>query len=94
MKKEVFKKSVAPFYLVGAVWLIYAALFPLYRLLDFLWLILISLGVFEISRRLFKGKMTLVEVEEPKVATGDAKADEMIAAGKAYLCLLYTSRCV
>ena len=85
MKKEVFKKSVAPFYLVGAVWLIYAALFPLYRLLDFLWLILISLGVFEISRRLFKGKMTLVEVEEPKVATGDAKADEMIAAGKAYL---------
>ncbi len=85
MKKEVLRKSVVPFYLVGAVWLIYAALFPLYRLIDFLWLILISFTVYEVSRRIFKGKAELVEVEEPKVATGNAKADEMIAEGKAYL---------
>ena len=56
MKKEVRKKSVAPFYLVGGLWVVYAALFPLYRLLDFLWLILLSFAVYEISRRILKAE--------------------------------------
>ena len=85
MKKEVRKKSVAPFYLVGGLWVVYAALFPLYRLLDFLWLILLSFAVYEISRRIFKGRTVMVEMAEPKADTGDRLADEMITRGRAYL---------
>ena len=55
MAKHV-KKSVAPIYLVGVVWLVFGAFFRLHRIMDFLLCGIASVAVFVVARGLFPDK--------------------------------------
>lgn len=52
------KHSVLPIYLIGAVWLVYALLFPLYRPLHYIFCALLSFGAFVLGRALFPDQVT------------------------------------
>lgn len=65
--KTVKKRSVVPVYLIGAVWLAYALLFPLYRVTDYVICGVASLIVFFVSKSIFRTR--IIEVpEEAKAA--------------------------
>jgi len=82
------KKSVLPFYGVAAVWVLYALLFDLYRLSDFLLAGGLSFLAFALLK--FLCPDTVEEVEEKKETkkkeedkpTGNAELDKMIKDGK------------
>ena len=79
------RRSVAPYYGVAAVWVVYALLFKLYRVTDFLFAALLSAGVFLLLRAVCKDEEMEVEVpEEPKPEekpTGNAELDKMLHDG-------------
>ncbi len=62
--KKIVKKSPVPLYSVAALWVIWALLFPMYRLGNFIVLTAVSLLLYKFMSKLFKGK--IIEVEEPK----------------------------
>ncbi len=62
--KKIVKKSPVPLYSVAALWVIWALLFPMYRLENFIVLTAVSLLLYKFMSKLFKGK--IIEVEEPK----------------------------
>jgi hypothetical protein len=75
------KKSAIPLYAVAVTWVLYALLFPLYRLPHFL-LAIAATAVVGIVARLFC-KDVVEEVPEEPVSTGDEELDNMLAEGKA-----------
>lgn len=82
MKREILEKSVIPYYGVGLCWLIYSLIFPLYRLMDFIIVALVSIGVFFITRKLFPGKKVFVLTVDQLKPTGNPQVDQMISEGK------------
>lgn len=76
------RKSVVPYYALGGVWLLYAALFPLYKGGHFVLVAAASLIVFGIMRALCPdvGEQT---AEKPKAEkpTGNEALDKMIRDG-------------
>ena len=56
MAKHV-KRSVVPIYLVGAVWLAYALLFPLYQPVHYLLCGALSAAAFIVGKGLFPNKV-------------------------------------
>jgi len=85
MQKEVVRRSPIPYYLAGAVWLIYSLIFPFYRLTDMLIAAVLSVAAFFIGGKIFKPSRETVTVEDVFSSTGNAQADEMIARGQALL---------
>ncbi|MBR5572661.1 MAG: 5-bromo-4-chloroindolyl phosphate hydrolysis family protein [Oscillospiraceae bacterium] len=79
--KKIVKKSAIPLYAVAVTWVLYALLFPLYRLPHFL-LAIAATAVVGIVARLFC-KDVVEEVEEEPVSTGNEELDKMLAEGKA-----------
>ncbi len=71
--------SAWPYYIVGAVWLIYAVIFPLYRWWHFLLVALLSGVAFGIARYFFPGEE--IEEEAP-VDTGNSELDAVIRQGR------------
>ena len=59
MAKHV-KRSVVPIYLVGAVWLAYALLFPLYQPVHYLLCGALSAAAFIVGKGLFRNKVYAV----------------------------------
>lgn len=78
--KQVVHKSVIPLYAAAATWLLYALLFPLYKLPHFL-LTATASAVVGIVARMFC-RDTVEEVPEEPVSTGNQELDKMIADGK------------
>lgn len=78
--KQVVHKSVIPLYAAAATWLLYALLFPLYKLPHFL-LAATASAVVGIVARMFC-RDTVEEVQEEPVSTGNQELDKMIADGK------------
>ena len=85
------RKSVAPFYAVAALWLIYALLFPLYAPLHYILLAAVSAAVFFGVGALCKNAGVIGGAEEarPKAAekpkeesTGNAELDKMLKDGR------------
>lgn len=80
------RRSVAPFYGVAATWVVYAALFDLYQVSDFVFVAILSAGMFMLLRAVCKDEVTEVEVPEPpereKTSTGDTELDKMIRDGQ------------
>ena len=85
------RKSVAPFYAVAALWLIYALLFPLYAPLHYILLAAVSAAVFFGVGALCKNAGVIGGTEEarPKAAekpkeesTGNAELDKMLKDGR------------
>ena len=79
----VTRKSTVPYYCTAAVWVLYALLFPLYRVSHFLLLIIASAIVFFIMKGLCRD-ITVEVAEKPKEEkpTGNEALDKMIRDGK------------
>ena len=78
--KKIVHKSAIPLYAVAVTWLLYALLFPLYRLPHFL-LAAAAGAVVGIVARLFC-RDTVEEVPEEPKTTGNSELDKMIEDGK------------
>ena len=82
MAKQV-KRSVAPIYLAGAVWLIFALFFSLHQVWDYLLCGSVSIGVLIAGRAVFPDKTYEVpdpkpkEPEKPKT-TGNPEIDALV----------------
>lgn len=83
---EQVKKSVLPIYLVGFVWLGYAALFPLYRVTDYIICTLLSVLVHLVGKMIFPDRAYQApreEKEQPKQeqkpkSTGNPEIDALM----------------
>ena len=75
---KVVKRSAVPIYLAAAVWAMWGLFLPLYKLTHFLLVILCSVGVFFLGKKLFPDRVT--EIPGPVVpeTTGDAQLDALI----------------
>ena len=78
--KKIVHKSAIPLYAAAVTWLLYALLFPLYRLPHFL-LAAVTAAVVGVVARLFC-RDTVEEVPEEPETTGNEELDKMIADGK------------
>lgn len=65
---RIVRKSVAPIYLVGGVWLVYAILFPLYRLSDYLICAVVSIAFFILGKSIWPDAAIITDEEEPPTA--------------------------
>ena len=79
--------AVAPFYGVAATWVIDALAFHLYTVWNFLFVILLSGGVFLLLRAVCADKedtptAAAAEPEEEEKPTGNEELDKMIQDGK------------
>ena len=85
--EKVLRRSVAPYYGVAATWVIYALAFHLYTVWNFLFVILLSGGVFLLLRAVCADKedtptAAAAEPEEEEKPTGNEELDKMIQDGK------------
>lgn len=81
--RAVTKKSALPIYAVGLVWLLWALLFPLYQISDYLLCAGISLIAYAILSKVIPDSVTYEKI--PVQATGYATADDLLKAGDQYL---------
>ena len=88
------KKSVIPIYAIGLVWLLYALIFPLYRLGDVLIVLAVSIGVFLLLRKVIPAKEIEVELPPLLMNSSDSKVNDMIIRSKQlYNTNSHTERC-
>ena len=84
---RIVKRSVAPIYLVGLVWLAYAVLFPLYRVSDYIICGVISAAFFLLGKTIWPD--AAAPEEEPAAAPRSApKAEKEPAADPEVAALL------
>lgn len=81
--KEMHRASAIPLYGVAVLWLLYALLFPLYRLWHVLIPVLLSIVCYFVLKKRFPGKTYYVEAPIPE--TGDKELDETVRQGREYL---------
>lgn len=77
--RAVTKKNALPIYGIGLVWLIWALLFPLYRVEQFLCCAVLSLAVFLLLKKLLPDIVTYEKI--PEVHTGEEEADALLHSG-------------
>ena len=79
------RRSVAPFYGVAAVWVVYALAFDLYRPTHFIFAAVLSAGVYLLLRAVCKDEEYEVEIPDPpkpeSASTGNPELDRMIRDG-------------
>ena len=79
------RRSVAPFYGVAAVWVVYALAFDLYRPTHFVFAAVLSTGVYLLLRAVCKDEEYEVEIPDPpkpeSASTGNPELDKMIRDG-------------
>ena len=79
------RRSVAPFYGVAAVWVVYALAFDLYRPTHFVFAAVLSTGVYLLLRAVCKDEEYEVEIPDPPkpepASTGNPELDKMIRDG-------------
>lgn len=80
--REVKKKSVGPIYTVAVTWLVYAMLFPLYKLWHFIVAAVVTFIIWSISKKLFKPTITYIEEPAPEPVSYGAEVDAIISEGK------------
>lgn len=78
--KKIVHKPAAPLYAAAAVWVLYALLFPLYRVGHFVIVLAASAAVYGIARLFCKNIVEEVP-EEPKT-TGNPELDKMVSEGQ------------
>lgn len=77
--KKIVHKPAAPIYAAAVVWILYALLFPLYRVGHFALCAAASAAVYFIARLFCRD--VVEEVEEKPEPTGNAELDKMISDG-------------
>lgn len=78
--EKIVHKPAAPLYAAAAVWVLYALLFPLYRVGHFVIVLAASAAVYGIARLFCKDVVEEVP-EEPKT-TGNPELDKMVSEGQ------------
>ena len=81
--RAVTKKSALPIYAIGAVWLLWALLFPLYSLMHFALCGLVSLAAYLILSKVIPDSVVYEKI--PVLITGYDSADALLKAGDAHL---------
>lgn len=77
MAKKV-KHSPAPFYFAAAVWVLWGFCFPLYRLTDFLMVIVFSALAGVVGKHLFPDRVYEVPDPVEPETTGDEQLDALL----------------
>ena len=77
--------SPLPYYAVGVCWVLYALVFPMYRILDYVIIAAASVGVFFALRKFLPCKSVLQPIPYEPAYTGDAAVDAMLKDGQAYI---------
>ena len=78
--KKIAHKSAVPIYAAAAVWVLYAVMFPLHRVMHFVLVALASAAVYFVASALCPPVEE--EVKEKPVRTGNEALDKMIAESK------------
>ena len=78
--KKIIHKSAIPLYAAAAVWVLYALLFPLHRVMHFVLVAVGSLVVYLVASKLCPP--IVEEVEEKPQKTGNEELDRMIAESR------------
>ena len=81
--RAVTKKSALPVYAIGAVWLIWSLLFPLYTMTHYASCLAVSLLVFVVLNKVLPEQVTYEKI--PVQVTGYENADALLKAGSAQL---------
>ena len=81
--RAVTKKSALPIYAIGAVWLLWALLFPLYSLMQFALCAVVSLAAYLILSKVIPDSVVYEKI--PVQVTGYDSADALLKAGDAHL---------
>lgn len=76
------EKSVIPVYGVAAAWLLYCAIFPLYKTWHFVVLACFGALAYVVLSAVFPGKTIQIAVPEEPVSTGDEAIDALLAEGE------------
>ncbi len=84
------KRSVIPIYAIGLVWLLYALIFPLYRLADVLIVLGVSIGVSLLLRKVIPAKEIKVELPPLLSNSSDSRVNEMIIEVNSYITQIRT----
>ena len=71
---KVIKRSVAPIYTVGAVWLVWATFLPLYRPLHYVAAAAVSLAAFFVARRIWPSRTLIVPDPQPTAQEREEQA--------------------
>ena len=80
--KQIKRASPIPFYGAAAVIALYALVFPLYRLVDYLILLAVGAAAVFGLRLVFKGTVETVELPAEPISTGDADIDALLREGE------------
>lgn len=83
--REEYRKSPLPYYAVGLLWIIWALVLPMYRLVDFAILIVLSAAAFLVVGRIAPDIRVKVPIVDEPVETGNEELDQIIENGKRYL---------
>ncbi|WP_426350002.1 5-bromo-4-chloroindolyl phosphate hydrolysis family protein [Alloiococcus sp. CFN-8] len=83
--REEIIPSALPYYFVGAVWLLYAMILPMYKWYHFIIVLLISIGVYIISSKAIPPKKVKVFIPFEPILSGDKAADELLITGRGYV---------
>ena len=78
--KKIIHKSAIPLYAAAAVWVLYALLFPLHRVMHFALVAAASLVAYFVAAKLCP--LVVEEVEEKPQKTGNEELDRMIAESR------------
>lgn len=81
--RAVTRKSALPIYSIGAVWVIWSLIFPLYSFTHYLLCLVVSLAVFLVLTKVIPDQVTYEKI--PVQATGYENADALLKAGNAHL---------
>lgn len=82
--REELIPSALPYYFVGAAWLLYAMIFPMYKWYHFIIILLISIGVYVLSSKAIPPKKVKVFIPFEPILSGDKAADELLTSGRGY----------
>lgn len=78
-------KSNAPIYTVGAVWLCYSLIFPMYRIIDYIIVLVLSIVAAILVSVIVPAKEIAIEVEETVKKTGVSEVDTVLLQGQEYM---------
>ena len=83
--REIKHRSVAPYYVIAVSWILFALLFPMYKLGHFAVIIIISIAEFAILRKIIPPRIERVPLPYEPPHSGVEDVDKTIEAGAEYI---------
>ena len=83
--REIKHQSVAPYYVIAVSWILFALLFPMYKMGHFAVIIIISVAEFVILRKIIPPKIERVPLPYEPPHSGVEDVDKTIEAGAEYI---------